>query len=162
MTPVWYIATVERNRERPFAKEVEALGFPAWVPLETRYHRNRRKKARSRIWDAPCLPGIVFAGVPIVAHGDLQALRYPCSLMRDLDGYALSVADVQIQAFRAELDKINAHNRRCYNRLMQDKPAGKRRSVKAAIEAKLGKATLGNLSAVLAELERLEVLEDAA
>ena len=158
----WYIATVERHRERPFAKEVEAMGFPAWVPLETRYHRNRRKKARSRIWDAPALPGIVFAAVPFVAHGDLQTLRYPCSLMRDLDGYALSVADWQLAAFRAELDKINAHNRRCYNRLMQDKPAGKRRSVKASIEAKLGKATLGNLSEVLAELERLEVLEDAA
>ena len=137
-------------------------GCVAWVPLETRYHRNRRKKARSRIWDAPALPGIVFISMTLARHGDLQTLRYPCTLMRDMDGYALSVADVQIQAFRAELDRINTHNRRCYNQLMQDKPTGKRRSVKAAIEAKLGKATLGNLSDVLAELERLEILEDAA
>ena len=153
MTAVWYIATVERHRERPFAHEVEAMGYPAWVPLETRYHRNRRKKARSRIWDAPALPGIVFAAVPVVAHGDLQALRYPSSLMRDLDGHALSVADVQIQAFRAELDRINTHNRRCYNRLMQDKKPGKRRWVRVSID---------NLADVLADLSRLEIFEDAA
>ena len=150
---IWYIATVERHRERPFAKEVEALGYAAWVPLETRYHRNRRKKARSRIWDAPALPGIVFISMTLARHGDLQALRYPCSLMRDQDGYALPVADVQIQSFRTELDKINTHNRRCYNRLMQDRKPGKRKWVKVSID---------DLANVLADLSRLEVLEEAA
>ena len=151
---IWYVAIVERHRERAFASEVEAMpGCVAWVPLETRYHRNRRKKARSRIWDAPALPGIVFISMTLARHGDLQTLRYPCSLMRDLDGYALAVADVQIQAFRAELDRINTHNRRCYNRLMQDRKPGKRRWIKVSID---------NLADVLADLSRVEIFEDAA
>ena len=70
-TPKWYVAIVQRNREELCRKDLESLGYEAYVASqkETHVYRNRHRREITRI----VIPGIVF--IHIAESQRLQLLK---------------------------------------------------------------------------------------
>lgn len=128
----YIIVISKRGDELTLSRQIESIGFTAYVPMQVRYHRitpgaPASKHRRERKWETPVLPGVVFAAVPGAAHGRLQSLRGYSHIYRlsPLDGPAI-VTDEQLAYFR---DTVDAENRRL-ERQFARKQTGKKASVK--------------------------------
>ena len=127
MSPVsdWLIIKTARLQEQKLAKRIEALGFPAWVPVEVRWHKTKQgagKPRRNRIWEAPALPRTVFAAVPVASYGDLMALEgYDSLHVEKATGTPSKARFEAIEIFRAALDRENTIRRRQYARRQEGK-----------------------------------------
>jgi hypothetical protein len=138
LTQVWLIVRTEfaKGAETSVARQIEALGFEAWVPMDVRFHRlqaqdskfpmPKRHVKRERIWETPMLPTVLFAAVPVAVRGLLQPIRgfdrLHCS--NPLYGPAIVTAD-QITAFRDMVERENTIKRRQFSRKQEGKRATK-------------------------------------
>jgi hypothetical protein len=142
LTQVWLIVRTEfaKGAETSVARQIEALGFEAWVPMDVRFHRlqaqdskfpmPKRHVKRERIWETPLIPTYLFAmppaGLSVSAQAVLNGVRYYHSLhtTNPLYGPAIVTAD-QITAFRDMVERENTIKRRQFSRKQEGKRATK-------------------------------------
>ena len=151
----WLIIRSEFKREVSLARQIEALGFPAWVPMETRFHRvtGPSKVKRARIWETPVIATVLFAAVPKASWGDVMACRYFRDFHRpNAASEPYSVSPEQITAFRDMVERENTIRRRQYERRQEGKRG--KRTVKLGDE--------NGLALLLKELFGLEVEQKEA
>lgn len=117
----WLIIRTASHRETAVANAIEAMGYTAWVPLQTRYHAHKRKSGIRRIWQIPLLAQTLFAEVPALAHGSLQRVRGFEAIGRDGLSAVISIPEMQISQFRDEVDRENEKIRRAYIRATEGK-----------------------------------------
>lgn len=114
----WLILRTEFRKEQFVARQVQALGFDAWVPVQIiacRPHIARRisAKAHLRAYREICiLPRRVFAAMPLeaaaeAAHGKVGKIRHVVAVEMNAALEAISVPSGAIAAFRAEIDREN-------------------------------------------------------
>lgn len=154
----WIIVKSEYKHELAVSRQIEAMGYPAWVPMEVRFHRitTPSKVKRAHTWEAPVIPTVLFAAVPVAVQGQLVSLRGCHSLHRpDAVSAPFLIAPEQIEAFRDMVALENARLRRQFQRRQEGKRAKK-------TVVKLGDENA--FKTLMAELFGLEVaqMEEAA
>lgn len=108
----WYVIRTEQAKEFFVARQIERMGYSAWVPVELRHYRtsgNRRTRHRTVV-EMPLVPKCLLSAIPEAVHGDLQRVRYFASLARDSASAPLQIPAVQVQRFRDHVDEINARD----------------------------------------------------
>jgi hypothetical protein len=109
----WLIIRTDSRKEQYVARQVQALGFDAWVPVQLIAARPaiaRRVTAKahlSAIKEIPILPRRLFAAVPVALEADLMRIRHLVAVEHDADSRPLSVPSGQVQAFRETIDREN-------------------------------------------------------
>ena len=115
----WLIVRTDFRKEAYVARQVEHMGFDAWVPVQViacRPQIARRVSAKAHlktIKEVCLLPRRVFVSMPLEAaaeavHGEYGYLRQAgCALERNAALDPVSVPGSQIAAFRAEIDREN-------------------------------------------------------
>lgn len=126
MTDFFLIETEPRKAES-VSRAIQAFGFETWLPMETRFHRNRTKRSLSRMWSVPILIDAFFAAVPRDRHGELQRIKGFAGIYRDCDYIAASVPWDQVRAFMDEVNTINARTERLFKTMINGKQHTKRR-----------------------------------
>lgn len=124
MNQSWLIVRTEYRYELTVARQIEALGYPTYVPMEVRFHRitSPTKVKRAHTWEVPALPTVAFASVPDGHHGELVGLRAFVGLWRpDPVSGPYRVSPEQIDAFRDMVDRENAIRRRQFARKQEGK-----------------------------------------
>lgn len=122
----WYIATVERHRERAFASEVEAMpGCVAWVPEEFRFQPPRGKLPARVKKPGVIVAKLAFIQAPLAAYGDLLAIKYVEAIWCNSASVPFCVPDTEIQRFRDEVDKHNGRLQRYFQIIKAGKTARK-------------------------------------
>ena len=123
----WYAAIVRRQREAAACAALQAAGFVAYVPMETRIRRQPRKRISTRpnrfapptteTVEVPVVHGILFLGAPTRLASDLgtwwrlMQLRYPNSadaVLRSIygnGGWPGEISEGEIEAMLAKRDK---------------------------------------------------------
>lgn len=126
MTDYFLIVTGPR-KANAVARSIQAFGYDAWQPMEVRYHRHRTKRSMSRIWEVPILIDAMLACVPREMHGELQRIKGFVAVWRDENHVAAAIPVQQVDAFRREVDQINARTRRQFRDLTENKPRSKQK-----------------------------------
>ena len=102
----------KEHKEHYVARQIEMLGFTAWVPCQIITSRPgiaRRKLAAPgvAIKELPILPKRLFARMDWHAAGSLRGIRHFEDVERDAEERIITVPDGQITVFRAEIDREN-------------------------------------------------------
>lgn len=103
----WHIIETERHKEFLVRSILTGFGFTAWLPVTIkviRPHGARQLATKSAITitkERPLIPGMLFAATGNALHGVSMRVRYVDSL------WPLTCPDSELQAFRAEVDKMN-------------------------------------------------------
>jgi len=126
LTDYFLIETDPRKAET-VARAVTAFGFDAWLPMETRFHRNRTKRSASRMWAVPILIDALFAAVPREDHGQLQRIKGFSHICRDCNHVAYAIPGDQVRAFMAEVAAVNARTERMFRTLVEGRQHTKRK-----------------------------------
>ena len=108
----WIILKTDFRKEQHVARQVEAMGFPAWVPCQiitcrTGIGRRVTAKAAIQLKELPILPKRLFAAIPEAVHGDLASIRHLVAIERDAASEPLRIPFCHIQRFREEIDREN-------------------------------------------------------
>lgn len=109
----WLILRTDFRKEAYVARQVENMGFAAWVPVQIiacrpAIARRVSAKAHLKAYREICLlPRRVFAAVPVMQEADLLKIRHAVALERNAALEAISVPANAIQQFRAEIDREN-------------------------------------------------------
>ncbi len=126
MTDFFLIETEPRKAES-VSRAIQAFGFETWLPMETRFHRNRTKRSLSRMWSVPILIDALFAAVPRDAHGQLQRIRGFSHICRDANHVAYAIPGAQVRAFMAEVTAVNARTERMFRTMLEGRQHTKRK-----------------------------------
>ena len=108
MNNSWVIVRTALAKEFYVARQIELMGFSAWVPIEYSTARIFRKSKTRKLIERPVLSKCLLCDVPTGRHGDLQRIRYYDSVQRDTGSQPLLIPFHEIQRFREILDKHNA------------------------------------------------------
>lgn len=103
----WLIIRTDLARELSVAREIERMGFPAWVPMEVtskRIHRTSKTRATT---SKPILPKTLFAAIPVHQEADIAGIRYMTGVEHDAYSAPLQIPAIQITIFRDAIDKAN-------------------------------------------------------
>lgn len=111
----WLIIRTDARKEAFVARQVGLMGWPAWVPVQiitSRPVAARKVTAKAHlqtIKELPILPRRIFAAVPswAVWQDELHGIQHYVGIERQADNSVVWVPDVQISAFRAEIDAVN-------------------------------------------------------
>ena len=108
----WLILRTDARKEAYVARQVQSLGFEAWLPVQLvacRPQIARRITAKAqlaKIREIPILPRRVFAAMPLEAA--TEAVHGKVGKIRHLIGVDPGcVPNGQLAAFRAEIDREN-------------------------------------------------------
>ena len=115
----WLILRTDFRKEQYVARQIEHMGFPAWVPVQIvacrpQIARRITRATHLKAFREICLlPRRVFVAMPLEAaaeavHGEYGYLRQSgCAIERNAALDPVSVPGNQIAAFRAEIDREN-------------------------------------------------------
>ena len=110
---MWLILRTDARKEAYVARQVQSLGFEAWLPVQLvacRPQIARRITAKAqlaKIREIPILPRRVFAAIPVALQAEVSKVRHLVAIERNAAQEAISVPSSQIAAFRAEIDREN-------------------------------------------------------
>jgi hypothetical protein len=124
MTDPWLIIRTDYQRELSVAREI-SRHFPAWVPLLSYLHARKlpsAKKATVTLKQRPLMATYCFAAVPGHAVGELYAIDGFASVEYGSGSWVpLSIPQIQIDVFRAMIDRENAITENQHRRQTQNK-----------------------------------------
>ena len=111
----WIILRTDHAKEAYVARQIAALTFDAWNPVQIiacrpAIARRVSSKAQLRtIKEIPILPRRIFAAVPhwAVLQGELSHIRHLVAVEHGSDSRPLSVPSAEIERFRAAIDAEN-------------------------------------------------------
>ena len=107
----WLIIRTDYQREQSVAREI-SRHFPAWVPMLSYLHARKlpsAKKATVTLKQRPLMATYVFAAVPVAAIGEVSAIDGMDGVMYESSSWTpLSIPQLQIDVFRAMIDRENA------------------------------------------------------
>lgn len=111
---MWLIIRTAFRKEHYVARQVEDMGFRAWVPAQiivTRTAAGRRltAKATQHVKELPILPRRLFAAVPMwaVHQAELDGLRYMEGFEQNAELCPVQIPDAEIARFKAAIDAEN-------------------------------------------------------
>ena len=120
----WLIVRTEYHRELSVAREI-GRHFPAWVPMLSYLHAKRQpstKKATVTLKQRPLMATYVFAAVPDHAVGELHGIDGFHAVEYGSGSWVpLSIPQIQIDVFRAMIDRENAITENQHRRQTQNK-----------------------------------------
>lgn len=108
----WLLIRTDHAKEAYVARQIQNLGFDAWVPSQivvTRPAMSRRVTAvaNQRIKELPILPRRLFAAVPVALQAEVSKIRHLVAFERDGASDAVCVSSAEIARFRAAIDAEN-------------------------------------------------------
>lgn len=108
----WLILKTDSRKEAYVSRQVQNLGFDAWLPLQLvasrpAAARKMLSKAGFIIKELPILPRRVFCAIPAPVGGDVLAIRHVVGVECDAALTPIRIPSMQIAAFRAEIDREN-------------------------------------------------------
>lgn len=109
----WLIIKTDHAKEAYVARQIQNLGFDAWLPAQIIVARpsiGRRVTAKAqlrRIRELPILPRRLFAAVPVALQAELRGIRHLVAVEHDGASRPLSVPAAEIARFRAAIDAEN-------------------------------------------------------
>ena len=110
---MWLVLKADYAKEHYVARQVQALGFDAWVPCQIIVCRpavSRRITAKAhlaKIRELPILPRRLFVAIPEALQAEVEAIRHCAGVERHGDSRALSVPNAEIARFRAAIEAEN-------------------------------------------------------
>jgi len=120
----WLIIRTDYQRELSVAREI-SRHFPAWVPMLSYLHAKKlpsQKKATVTLKQRPLMATYCFAAVPGHAVGELHAIDGFHAVEYGNGSWTpLSIPQIQIEVFRAMIDRENAITENQYRRQTQNK-----------------------------------------
>jgi hypothetical protein len=120
----WLIIRTDYQRELSVAREI-SRHFPFWVPMLSYLHARKlpsAKKATVTLKQRPLMATYVFSAVPMGAVGELHAIDGFASVEYESGSWTpLSIPQIQIDVFRAMIDRENAITENQHRRQTQNK-----------------------------------------
>lgn len=108
----WLIVRTDARKEAFVARQVQNIGFDAWVPAQVIVTRNaagRRMtaKAVTKVQELPILPRRVFIRSSWPCGNVAVGIRHVVDVERDSDERIIFIPDSQVAIFKAAIDEEN-------------------------------------------------------
>lgn len=109
----WLILRTDTRKEQYVTRQVQNLGFDAWLPAQIIVGRPtiaRRVTAKAHLQtvrEIPLLPRRVFVSADFWLQEDWRSVRHVTGFEHDAQGRGVQIPACQVAAFRAEIDREN-------------------------------------------------------
>ena len=109
----WLILRTDTRKEAYVTRQVQNLGFDAWLPAQIIVGRPavaRRITAKAHLQtvrEIPLLPRRVFVSADFWLQEDWRSVRHVLGFEHDAQGRGVQIPACQVSAFRAEIDREN-------------------------------------------------------